>query len=125
MEFNLLSGVVRNRKVVTQPYSEEVPGISVNSLNNNGENQSNLENSIYKRIGQIFHSMCGGSVFIRNFNLRIHKFKFKWDLLLHLCICLSSLSPFAFSGNRLFAIIPLSVWSFYNLIFLISTRYYR
>jgi hypothetical protein len=38
----------------------------------------------------------------------------------HLSVCLSSLTPFAFSGNRLFAIIPLSVWLFYNFLFLIG-----
>ena len=63
-----------------------------------------------------------GSALLRNFNLRVHKFTFQWDLALHLAVCLASLTPFLFSGNRLYAILPISVWAFYNVLVLIGTR---
>ena len=67
------------------------------------------------------YSYIRGNAFIRNFSLRVHKFQFKWDLVFHISVCLASMLPFAFSGNRLFAIIPLSIWLFYNILFVIGT----
>ena len=54
---------------------------------------------------------------INNFNLRAHKFSFQWDLVLYLSICMVSLVPFVFTGNRLYAIIPISIWVLYNVMF--------
>ena len=49
-------------------------------------------------------------------------FFIQWDLALHFSICIVSLAPFSFSGNRLYAIFPISVWAFYNILVLIGTR---
>ena len=80
--------------------------------------------SYITRITQCFKRLiekCKGSTVFKNISLRVHRFKFKWDLSFHLSVCLASLTPFAFTGQRLFAILPLSVWAFYNTLFLIGT----
>eukprot|EP01038_Epipyxis_sp_PR26KG_P008880 gene8880-11977_t len=59
----------------------------------------------------------------RKFNLRVHKFSFQWDLVFHLSICMLSLTPFFFSGHRIYSLIPLSVWLFYNILFLIGPKH--
>lgn len=59
---------------------------------------------------------------INNFNLRAHKFSFQWDLVLYLSICMVSLVPFVFTGNRLYAIIPISIWVLYNVMFFVGAR---
>ena len=46
----------------------------------------------------------------------------QWDLALHFSICIVSLAPFSFTGDRLYAIFPISVWAFYNILVLIGTR---
>jgi len=63
-----------------------------------------------------------GSAMLRNFNLRVHKFIFQWDLVVHLAICIISLAPFMLTGSRLYSVVPISVWAFYNILFLIGTR---
>lgn len=55
--------------------------------------------------------------------LRVHKFEFQWDLLFYMLVCTLSLSPFWFSGRRLLALIPLSVWASLNALFLSEGRY--
>ena len=60
---------------------------------------------------------------LRNFNLRVHKFTFQWDLVLHLFICISSLTPFLFTGRRIYSSIPIGVWLFYNVLFLIGPKH--
>ncbi|RYG66053.1 hypothetical protein EON64_10625 [archaeon] len=70
-------------------------------------------------VGKILHVM-GRNNICRKFSLRVHKFSFQWDLVLHFLICLLSLCPFFFSGNRLFALLPLSVWVFYHVLFILN-----
>ena len=107
MDVTLLSGVVRNRKVshvYSRPLNEDTDGID------NPTRQSTL------------WDYFPGTALLRNFNLRVHKFTFQWDMAMHLSVCLASLTPFLFSGNRLYAILPISVWAFYNILVLIGTR---
>ena len=59
---------------------------------------------------------------LRNFNLRIHKFFFQWDLVLYLSLCMLSLLPFCFTGDKFYAIIPISIWILYNVLFLMGSR---
>lgn len=70
-----------------------------------------------------FWDYFNASALLKNFTLRVHKFTFKWDLVWHLSVCLLSLSPFAFSGNRGFAVLPFSVWLFYNALFWLGSRF--
>lgn len=63
-----------------------------------------------------------GSAFMQNFTLRVHKFSFKWDLFFHLSVCIFSLGPFGYTGNQAYTVLPLSVWGFYNVLFLIGSR---
>ena len=44
------------------------------------------------------------------------------DLFFHLSVCVLALVPYSVTGARLYAAIPLSVWVFYNLLFLVGTR---
>ena len=44
------------------------------------------------------------------------------QLALHLCICITSLIPFFFTGKREYGLIPVSVWLFYNLLFMIGSH---
>ena len=107
MDVTLLSGVVRNRKVshvYSRPLNEDTDGID------NPTRPPTL------------WDYFPGTALLRNFNLRVHKFTFQWDLAMHLSVCLASLTPFLFSGNRLYAILPISVWAFYNILVLIGTR---
>jgi hypothetical protein len=114
MEFSLLSGVVRNRKVTPAVYEDP----QLNRIQPDSQNTTIENISIFVRI---WRYLVGNFSLFRNFTLRVHKFKFKWDLFFHLFVCISSLIPFAFSGNRLVAIFPLSVWGFYNIFFFIGT----
>jgi len=107
---DLLSGVVRNRKGV---HSERQAAMSFDGTDLPLEAQSTLEK---------IWSYVTGSALLRNFNLRVHKFIFQWDLVLHLSICIISLAPFALTGSRVYSIVPISVWLFYNVLFLIGTR---
>jgi hypothetical protein len=66
--------------------------------------------------------LLGRNNFCRKFSLRVHKFSFQWDLVLHLSICLCSLIPFIFSGDRLLSLLPISVWIFYHVLFLLGPR---
>lgn len=59
----------------------------------------------------------------RKFHLRVHKFTFQWELALHLVICIMSLTPFFFTGKRSYSLIPISVWLFYNILFLIGPQF--
>lgn len=47
---------------------------------------------------------------------------FQWELFIHLSICITALLTFAFTGSRYAVILPISVWSFYNILFLIGTK---
>lgn len=38
-------------------------------------------------------------------------------------ICVLSLTPFFFTGRRLYSLIPISVWAFYNVLFLIGPQF--
>lgn len=70
---------------------------------------------------QIWYYISGNAL-LRNFTLRVHKFTFQWDLFMHLTICILALFPFAFSGHRLCIILPITVWIFYNTLFLVGTK---
>ena len=63
-----------------------------------------------------------GDAWLRYFTLRVHKFTFQWDLFLHLSVFLFSLLPFAFTSERIYAVLPISVWGIYNILFLIGAR---
>lgn len=41
---------------------------------------------------------------------------------MHLSICIFSLAPFVFSGDRRFALVPLSLWLFYHVLFILGPR---
>jgi hypothetical protein len=110
MNFILLSGV-RNRKNVTNDVNrektfsfdgtEEIPNLSA--------------------MGRLFDIFSGNALY-RNFNLRVHKFIFQWDLVMHLSLFLISLVSFAFTGEQLYALLPISIWILYNVLFLIDNR---
>jgi hypothetical protein len=53
----------------------------------------------------------------------VHKFTFQWELAMHLLVCILSLSPFFFTGRRLFSLIPISVWAFYNVLFILGPQF--
>jgi hypothetical protein len=53
----------------------------------------------------------------------VHKFTFQWELAAHLLVCILSLTPFFFTGRRLFSLIPISVWGFYNVLFLVGPQF--
>ena len=53
----------------------------------------------------------------------MHKFAFQWELAIHFLVCILSLAPFFFTGRRLFSLIPISVWLFYNVLFLIGPQH--
>lgn len=107
---DLLSGVVRNRKMTSTPSRHA-------ALSFDGSEELPTETTM-----QRLWSYLSGSALCRNFNLRVHKFTFQWDLVLHLSICIISLAPYTVTGSRLYSIVPICVWAFYNFLFLIGTR---
>lgn len=68
------------------------------------------------------YDILGRNNLCRKFNLRVHKFTFQWDLVLHLALCIFTLLPFLFSGDRKFAFIPITIWVFYHVLFLLGPR---
>lgn len=59
----------------------------------------------------------------RRFFLRIHKFVFQTELALHLSMCILSIAiPFSLSGSPWLAAIPVSVWCFYNAMFVMGAK---
>lgn len=57
--------------------------------------------SLYNSLTQLFSTpfiIC--TSLCRNFKLRVHKFTFQWDLVLHFVLSISSLLPFIFTGRR-------------------------
>lgn len=58
---------------------------------------------------------------LKHFKLRVHKFRFQWRLAFHLFVGLMGLMIFALSGDRRYAVIPLGIWTFYNVMFFIGT----
>lgn len=104
----LLSGVVRNRKVAaataTRPTSRSIDGSIIPTPSP----------SMAQRVVQCLRDNV--------FTLRVHKFSFHWDLLFYLIVGIASLIPFAFSGNRVLAVIPLSVWALLNMLFIMEGR---
>ena len=59
----------------------------------------------------------------RKFNLRVHKFTFQWELAIHLLVCILSLTPFFFTGRRVYSLFPIFVWLFYNVLFLMGPQH--
>lgn len=111
MDVALLSGVVRHRKV-----SVEKGRVRSRSGATDGTDcieEISLLERLWVFRGYIFRSCT----------LRVHKFKYEWDLSLHLFVSIVSLAPFFFSGDFIYAIIPFNVWAFYNILFLIPTRW--
>lgn len=80
---------------------------------------SSAPSSSLQRLGQYF---CRLSL-MQKVSLRAHKFTFQWSLVLHFLICIVSLLPFAFTGQRDFAILPICIWVFYNVLFFFGSRY--
>lgn len=59
----------------------------------------------------------------RRFFLRIHKFVFQTELAVHLSMCILSIAiPFSMSGSPWLATIPVSVWCFYNAMFVMGAK---
>jgi hypothetical protein len=54
--------------------------------------------------------------------MRVHKFAVRWDLCVYLLTCLVTLTPFIFTGRRIFALVPLVVWAAYNALFLLGPQ---
>lgn len=108
---DLLSGVVRNRKTVHIATAREI------AMSFDGSEIGEPQTT-WARIWMYL----SGSALLRNFNLRVHKFIFQWDLVIHMAICIVSLAPFMVTGSRLYSVVPISVWAFYNILFLIGTR---
>ena len=73
-------------------------------------------------VQRFFHLIGLKNNICRKFSLRVHKFSFQWDLVLHLSVCVCALSPFLFTGDRSFGIIPISVWIFYHVLFWLGPR---
>lgn len=55
--------------------------------------------------------------------MRVHKFTFQWELAIHILVCILSLTPFFFTGRRLYSLIPISVWVFYNVLFITGPQF--
>jgi len=109
----LLSGVVRNRKMATVADTAREIALSFDG--------SEIGDGALTTWGRIWMYLTG-SALLRNFKLRVHKFIFQWDLVVHLAICIFSLAPFMLTGSRLYSVVPIIVWAFYNILFLIGTR---
>lgn len=59
----------------------------------------------------------------RRIFLRIHKFVFQKELALHFSMCILSIAiPFSLSGSPWLAAIPVSVWCFYNAMFVVGAK---
>lgn len=118
MSLELISGV-RNRKIASVESEREFQtGTRDTVLSFDGIEVNNENVTAMQRICQFISR----NSLLRNFKLRVHKFTFQWGLVSHLSICILSLLPFAFFGKREIAILPISVWIFYNILFLIGTR---
>lgn len=100
MDVNLLSGVVRNRKVNARNL-----GLEPSMFEEHAIASQMAPRSIPQTI---WDALCG------KFFLRAHKFTFEWEFAVHVILCMVSLAPFVFSGDPRWAALPLSVWAFYN-----------
>ena len=116
MEFALYSGVVRNRKVAAVTTEQERESKRFLSFDSDGENWDQ------QGFWYTVRDYLSGSALFRNLNLRVHRFVFQWNLIMHLSIGTFSLMPFFFSGSRIYGCVPIAVWTFYNILFLIPTR---
>ena len=126
MNVTLLSGVVRNRKI-TSVTSSILTTDEINTTQTTEAQSidSNVDNNNYNIIAYFTSYLQGlatcTSIF-RNFKLRIHKFTFQWELVSHFSVAICSLIPFIFTGERLYAILSIIVWGFYNILFLIGIK---
>ncbi len=116
MEFALYSGVVRNRKVAAVTMEQERESKRFLSFDSDGENGGQ------QGFWYTVRDYLSVSALFRNLNLRVHRFVFQWNLIMHLGIGTFSLIPFFFSGSRIYSCVPIAVWTFYNILFLIPTR---
>ena len=85
-------------------------------------NSPSSTNWVLEKLNFLWNYINFKNSFLRKVNMRVHKFQFQWDLVLHLLICLFSLTPFLFTGERMVAILPLSVWLFYNVLVMVGPR---
>lgn len=69
-----------------------------------------------------FWKCIGGDLIQQKLALRGHRFSIQWDLFAHMAIISLSLLPFAFTGQRVYSAIPLTIWGIYNVLFLIGAR---
>ena len=76
----------------------------------------------HNTIDRLRSYLTKNSIF-KKFSLRVHKFAFQWELAIHLVVCIISLAPFFFTGRRVFSLLPISVWLFYNVLFLIGPQH--
>lgn len=118
MQVDLLSGVVRNRKMAAVTAEQEIE--SKRFLSFDSEGDTGADHPFWS--WHTLYSYVSGTALFRNLSFRVHRFVFQWNLSFHLSIGVFSLSPFFFSGHRLIGCIPIAVWTYYNILFLISTR---
>jgi hypothetical protein len=118
MQVDLLSGVVRNRKTAAVTLEQELE--SKRFLSFDSDSAGEEVHPFWS--WHTLYSYLSGSALFRNLSFRVHKFYFQWDLIFHLSFGMLSLSPFFFSGNRVVGCIPIAVWTFYNILFLIPTK---
>ena len=95
MEFALYSGVVRNRKVAAVTTEQERESKRFLSFD------SDVENWDQQGFWYTVRDYLSGSALFRNLNLRVHRFVFQWNLIMHLSIGTFSLMPFFFSESNL------------------------
>ena len=100
MQVDLFSGVVRNRKVaaVTVEQRESKRFLSFDS-----DGESGAQEGFWYTV----RDYLSGSALFRNLNLRVHRFVFQWNLIMHLSIGTFSLVPFFSVGAEFTAAFPL------------------
>lgn len=118
MQVDLLSGVVRNRKMAAVTAEQEMESKRFLSFDSEGDEGDTHPFWSW----QTLYRYVSGTALFRNLSFRVHRFVFQWNLIFHLSIGVLSLTPFFFSGHRLVGCIPIAVWTYYNILFLISTR---
>ena len=99
MQVDLFSGVVRNRKVAAVTVEQERESKRFLSFDSDGE--SGAQEGFWYTV----RDYLSGSALFRNLNLRVHRFVFQWNLIMHLSIGTFSYT-FFFVGDN-FSCIPL------------------
>lgn len=128
MNVALLSGVVRNRKLAHVgasflPADDVKPSpTSAGTPADPSSSTPPINQGILRHLATIYQAFTAFTSLTRNFKLRVHKFTFQWDLVSYFSLAIFSLFPFIFTGRRFYAVLPLIVWGFYNILFLIGVQ---